>query len=91
MHFGTKNLNVANLWEQNYYMLNFKKDFVDILREFGRPHFPTIPSALQAWKDAKENGENTTSFIAASEEIKQEIETANQEVDQIKNMSVPAF
>ena len=57
MHFSTKLLNQLNLYENNYSILHYKADFVEILQEFGRPHFPTVKSALQAWKDAK-NAEN---------------------------------
>ena len=67
MHFGTKSLNVANLFVNNYYIIHFKSDFVDILKEYGRPHFPDIPAALQAWKDAKQNGGNSLVLTAASE------------------------
>ena len=41
------------MFENNYSVLHYKADFVEILKEFGRPHFPTVKSALQAWKEAK--------------------------------------
>ena len=51
MHFSTKLLNQHNMYENNYNILHFKPDFEEILRDYGRPHFPTVRSALKAWKD----------------------------------------
>ena len=52
MHLSTKRLNVANMYENNYNILHFKEDFVEVLKDFGRPHFPNVRDALQSWKDA---------------------------------------
>ena len=89
MHFGTKSLNQANMYENNYSILHFKQDFVEILEEYGRPHFPTITSALQAWKDAQNSGSKT--FTEASSAIKGQLEKTKAEANSYRDACVTAF
>ena len=75
-------MNQGNKYENDYSILHLRKDFLDVLKTFGRPCFPTVKSALAAWKEA--GGVEKIPDALSEEEANRQIEMATKELEAYK-------
>ena len=50
-HFCTRNQNSSNQYEQNWYVLHFKDDWVALVQEYGLAPFDSITEPLKLFKE----------------------------------------
>ena len=84
-HFNTKRLDQSNKYENDYSVLHLRQDFIDVLKTYQRPCFPTVRSALDAWKDA--GGMEKVPSDLTEEEAKRQIEMAKKEAEAYKRVA----
>ena len=54
MDFCAKTLNEQNEYEQNWYCLAFRKDLLELLKQYGRLPYDTVTESLREVKQSKE-------------------------------------
>ena len=85
VHFMTKRLDQSNKYENDYSVLHLRQDFLDVVKSFGRPCFPTVKTALDAWADA--GGVEKIPAYLQQEDAKSQIEMAKKETAAYKNVT----
>ena len=85
VHFSTKRLDQSNYYENDYSTLKLRKDFVDVLKAYKRPCFPTVKSSLEAWKEA--GGVEKVPNELGAEEATKLLELAKKDVEAYKNVT----
>ena len=81
LHFTTKAKTQDNQQAHSYYHLDFKEDFVCLLKDFGRPPFASIRQPLEIIRnlqDLSENAQQETKLLRIEAEAAVEMQKENE-------------